>query len=86
MIIVKIINNPFHNIVQSMQYNYLQNSIIPTYHFQKSLTKLPIPKIEDTITRYLNALKPILKEDEWKKAEQIARKFQSNEAIGKRKN
>lgn len=63
-----------------MQYKYLQESIIPTYHFQKSLTKLPIPKLEDTITRYLNALKPILSESDWKKAEQTAKKFEANEA------
>lgn len=66
---------------KSAQYNYLQNSIIPTYHFQKSLTKLPIPKLEDTITRYLNALKPILDENDLKKAQEIAKKFEANEAI-----
>ena len=67
------------------KYNYLQNSIIPTYHFQKSLTKLKIPKLEETFDRYLSALKPILNENDWKKAEETTKKFQNNEAIGKQK-
>ena len=64
------------------EFNYLQNSIIPTLHFQKSLTKLKIPKLEDTINRYLSALKPLLDENEFKKAEKIARNFQANEGVG----
>ncbi len=63
-------------------YNYLQNSIIPTYHFQKSLTKLAIPKLEDSINRYLAALKPLLNENEFKKAVSLAKHFESNEGKG----
>ncbi len=63
------------------KYNYLQDSIIPTHHFQKSLTKLAIPKLEDTITRYLAALKPLLNDKEYKNTESIAKNFQNNEAI-----
>jgi carnitine O-palmitoyltransferase 2 len=66
---------------QSESYNYLQHSIIPTQHFQKSLTKLAIPKLEDTINRYLKSLKPMLSENEYHKAEQITRNFEKNEAI-----
>ena len=65
---------------QNTQYNYLQNSIIPTQHFQKSLTKLAIPKLEDTINRYLKSLKPLLNEKEFEKAEKTARNFEHNEA------
>ena len=61
----------------------MQDSIIPTYHFQKSLTKLKIPKLEDTFERYLTSLKPILNENDWKKAEEITRKFQSSDAPSK---
>ena len=61
----------------------MQDSIIPTYHFQKSLTKLKIPKLEDTINRYLTALKPLLNESEFKQTEEITRKFEKNEAVGK---
>jgi carnitine O-palmitoyltransferase 2 len=67
---------------QNEKYNFLQNSIIPTLHFQKSLTKLKIPKLEDTFNRYLTALKPILSEDEWKQAEKTTRHFEKTDAIG----
>ncbi len=49
-------------------------------HFQKSLTKLKIPKLEDTFERYLTALKPLLSESEYKDAEKSAKAFQDNEA------
>ncbi|VDO21531.1 unnamed protein product, partial [Heligmosomoides polygyrus] len=32
-------------------YQFLQRSVIPTYHFQKSLRRLPIPKLSDTCNR-----------------------------------
>ena len=67
-------------LTQSEQYNYLQNSIIPTQHFQKSLTKLKIPKLEDTMNRYLSALKPLLGEAEYKQMEEVSRNFEKNEA------
>ena len=66
--------------IKQEKYNYLQDSIIPTYHFQKSLTKLAIPKLEDTVNRYLTALKPLLNENEMKIAEEVTKKFQANEA------
>uniref|UniRef100_A0A452IUI2 Uncharacterized protein n=1 Tax=Gopherus agassizii TaxID=38772 RepID=A0A452IUI2_9SAUR len=38
-------------------FQYLHRSIVPTMHFQKSLPRLPIPRLEDTVRRYLNAQK-----------------------------
>ena len=64
-------------------YHYLQDSIIPTQHFQKSLTKLAIPKLEDTFGRYLSALRPLLGENEFVQAEKITRQFEKSEAVGK---
>jgi hypothetical protein len=68
---------------RELQYNLLQQSIIPTQHFQKSLMKLQIPKLEETFNRYLKALRPVLSEAEWKQAEKVTREFEKNEAIGK---
>ncbi|CAF0769107.1 unnamed protein product [Brachionus calyciflorus] len=62
------------------QYNFLQNSIIPTYHFQKSLQKLKIPTLEDTCERYLSALKPLLNDNEYDQAKKITKQFQHGEA------
>ncbi|CAF1211889.1 unnamed protein product [Adineta ricciae] len=44
-------------------YNYLKASILSTDHFQYSLPRLPIPKLELTCERYLSAVKPILNDD-----------------------
>lgn len=66
--------------LKNEQYEYLEKSIIPTHHFQKSLTKLAIPKLEDTINRYLTSLKPLLTEAEWDKTVKITKNFQNNEA------
>ncbi|XP_053325242.1 carnitine O-palmitoyltransferase 2, mitochondrial [Spea bombifrons] len=60
---------------------YLQKSIVPTMHFQKSLPRLPIPKLEDSIKRYLNAQRPLLDEEQFRKTEQLARDFQNG--VGK---
>uniref|UniRef100_A0A3P9PDT5 Carnitine palmitoyltransferase 2 n=1 Tax=Poecilia reticulata TaxID=8081 RepID=A0A3P9PDT5_POERE len=33
--------------------DYLHESVVPSMHYQKSLPRLPVPKLEDTIRRYL---------------------------------
>ncbi|XP_030061844.1 carnitine O-palmitoyltransferase 2, mitochondrial [Microcaecilia unicolor] len=60
---------------------YLQKSLVPTMHFQPSLPRLPIPKLEDTMRRYLNAQRPLLNEEQYRKTEELARNFQKS--IGK---
>ncbi|XP_066453679.1 carnitine O-palmitoyltransferase 2, mitochondrial [Eleutherodactylus coqui] len=60
---------------------YLHRSIVPTMHFQKSLPRLPVPKLEDTIKRYLNAQRPLLDDEQFRKTEQLAHNFQSG--VGK---
>ncbi|XP_022351893.1 carnitine O-palmitoyltransferase 2, mitochondrial isoform X2 [Enhydra lutris kenyoni] len=60
---------------------YLQRSIVPTMHFQDSLPRLPIPKLEDTIKRYLCAQKPLLDDDQFRKTEQHCKSFENG--IGK---
>nr|XP_028589279.1 carnitine O-palmitoyltransferase 2, mitochondrial isoform X1 [Podarcis muralis] len=54
---------------------YLHRSLVPTMHYQKSLPRLPIPKLEDTIRRYLNAQKPLLDDAQFRKTEQLAVNF-----------
>ncbi|XP_077005725.1 carnitine O-palmitoyltransferase 2, mitochondrial isoform X2 [Tamandua tetradactyla] len=38
---------------------------------------LPIPKLEDTIRRYLNAQKPLLDDDQFRKTEQFCKSFEN---------
>ncbi|XP_026779986.2 carnitine O-palmitoyltransferase 2, mitochondrial [Pangasianodon hypophthalmus] len=60
---------------------YLHRSIVPSMHYQKSLPRLPVPKLEDTIRRYLAAQKPLLNEEQYSKTEKLAHEFQNG--IGK---
>ena len=53
----------------------LQQSKIPTMHFQPSLPRLPIPKLPDSCRRYLTALKPILTDEEYSATERIVNEF-----------
>uniref|UniRef100_H2ZEW9 Choline/carnitine acyltransferase domain-containing protein n=1 Tax=Ciona savignyi TaxID=51511 RepID=H2ZEW9_CIOSA len=39
--------------------DYLHKSTLPTYHFQQCLPRLPIPKLEDTMSRYIQSLKAL---------------------------
>lgn len=59
----------------SDDYQYLQKSNMPTYYFQKSLPRLPIPKIEKTLERYLAAQRPLLRDEEYKFTEAACKKF-----------
>lgn len=62
-------------------YQYWQKSIIPTLHFQPSLPRLPIPKLELTCERYLAAQRPLLNNDTFSKTENMVKQFQNG--IGK---
>lgn len=52
---------------------------MPTMHFQKSLPRLPIPDLQMTCTRYLNAQKPLLSEDQFSKTESYVQHFLKNQ-------
>lgn len=57
------------------EYQYLQFSKIPTLHFQKSLPRLPIPKLELTCERYLAAQRPLLIDESFRKTESNVNRF-----------
>lgn len=50
-------------------------------HFQPSLPRLPIPKLEDTCRRYLNAQKPILTDEQMRITQNNVDKFLKNEGV-----
>ena len=56
---------------------YIQQSKVPTLHFQRSLPRLPIPKLRDTCRRYLVAQRPLLEEEgeEYRHTEGIVKEF-----------
>ena len=54
---------------------YLHETNIPTYYFQDSLPKIPIPALEDTIQRYLASAKPLLSDEEFEVTSSVASDF-----------
>lgn len=56
---------------------YLHKSIVPSMHYQKSLPRLPVPKLEDTIRRYLAAQRPLLNDEQYSNTEKLAQEFES---------
>lgn len=56
-------------------YQYLHKSNMPMLYFQKSLPRLPIPKVEKTLERYLAAQRPLLNDDEYKHTEDACKGF-----------
>lgn len=65
--------------IKDVEYQFLQRSKVPTMHFQKSLPRLPIPKLEKTGERYLNALRPLLSTEQFKEASAHTNSFVNNE-------
>lgn len=57
----------------------LPKTKVPTYHYQDSLPRLPIPKLEDTCRRYLDAQKPLLTPEQYEETKQVVEKFQKQE-------
>jgi len=55
---------------------YLHQSRVPTDHFQPSLPRLPIPKLEETCNRYLSSQQPILSSDEFSNTAKLVDEFQ----------
>ncbi|KAL0831436.1 hypothetical protein ABMA28_002239 [Loxostege sticticalis] len=66
--------------VADVDYQYMQRSKVPTMHFQKSLPRLPIPELTKSGERYLNALKPLLTNQQFAEAERRTLDFVSKDA------
>nr|XP_020040563.1 carnitine O-palmitoyltransferase 1, liver isoform [Castor canadensis]XP_020040564.1 carnitine O-palmitoyltransferase 1, liver isoform [Castor canadensis]XP_020040565.1 carnitine O-palmitoyltransferase 1, liver isoform [Castor canadensis] len=48
------------------------------YSFQTSLPRLPVPTIKDTVSRYLDSVKPLMKEEEFQRMTALAQDFAVN--------
>ncbi|CAI5727676.1 unnamed protein product [Peronospora destructor] len=67
-----LLRRPFSSL-----HGYVHDTIIPTYHFQKSLTRLPIPKLEDSLSRYLSAVEPVVASQELAQTQRAVLDFQN---------
>ncbi|KAK2844568.1 hypothetical protein Q5P01_011227 [Channa striata] len=62
--------------------NHLSQSLPEmTFEYQNSLPPLPVPSLENSLSKYLEAVRPFASEDEYKGTVQIVRKFQ--DGVGK---
>ncbi|XP_077986984.1 carnitine O-palmitoyltransferase 2, mitochondrial-like [Glandiceps talaboti] len=61
---------------------YLHHSIVPTMHFQPSLPRLPIPKLEDTHNRYLQSQRVLLDDEQFAKTSKLMEEFIKGEGKG----
>eukprot|EP00960_Hanusia_phi_P027250 746718-Hanusia_phi.AAC.1 len=54
---------------------YLQSTKIPTFHFQDSLPRLPIPELKDTSNRFLESAKPLVTPQELNVTQKLLNEF-----------
>lgn len=69
------------HIKENEEYQYIERSKTPTMHFQPSLPHLPIPKLEDTCRRYLNAQRPLLSREQLEKTTTYVNEFLTKDGI-----
>ncbi|XP_048881407.1 carnitine O-palmitoyltransferase 1, muscle isoform [Brienomyrus brachyistius] len=50
------------------------------YSFQASLPRLPVPSVDDTIRRYLESVRPLLDDEQYKQMEIVANEFKKDPA------
>ena len=59
---------------------YLHKTKIPTYHFQPSLPRLPIPEVKDTCDRFLLSAEPLVSKKELDEAKEAVEDFLEHHA------
>ena len=66
----------------SRDQDFIHKTTIPTLHFQNALLTLPLPKLEETIPRYLRAQRPLLNDEEYSRTEKLAHEYQNGQGKG----
>ncbi|RUS68813.1 hypothetical protein EGW08_023424, partial [Elysia chlorotica] len=61
----------------SAEREYLHRTRVPTYHFQASLPRLPVPELEKSCERYLNAQRPLVSEVEHTELQRVVAEFKA---------
>jgi carnitine O-acetyltransferase len=58
------------------------NSVGPLLRYQKSLPKLPVPALKDTLEKYLKSVRPLTNSEEYAKTEAAVAEFQKPGGFG----
>ncbi|NWS60128.1 OCTC octanoyltransferase, partial [Chunga burmeisteri] len=64
-----------------MEKQVLESSEERTFQYQDSLPSLPVPSLAESLSKYLDAVKPFLNQEEYQRTEDIVKKFENG--IGK---
>ncbi|KAJ1634246.1 hypothetical protein T492DRAFT_865438 [Pavlovales sp. CCMP2436] len=56
-------------------HGYVQRTVVPTFHFQDSLPRLPIPPLEATVARYLYFAQPLVPASQLEGTRELLRAF-----------
>jgi carnitine O-palmitoyltransferase 2 len=62
----------------SKEYQYLEQSPVPTEKFLASLPRLPIPKLDSTCDKYLSTQKPLLDQEQFIQTKGIVDRFRTS--------
>ncbi|OBZ90417.1 Carnitine O-acetyltransferase, mitochondrial [Choanephora cucurbitarum] len=54
----------------------------PMLRYQKNLPKLPVPKLSETLPKYLKTVRPLLTPEEYKRTEQAVKDFEKPGGLG----
>ncbi|NWZ76753.1 OCTC octanoyltransferase, partial [Poecile atricapillus] len=65
----------------NMEKQVLESSEERTFQYQDSLPSLPVPPLHESLSKYLDAVKPFLNQEEYQRTEDIVKKFENG--IGK---
>lgn len=67
----------FSTKIANDDYQYIQKGQIPMLHFQRSLPRLPIPKLEATCSRFLAAVQPIVSDASHQELANMVERFRT---------
>jgi phytoene dehydrogenase-like protein len=48
-----------------------------TFHFDNQLPSLPLPKLRDTLTRYLESVRHLVDHSDWERTRTLVKKFET---------
>ncbi|NWR53327.1 OCTC octanoyltransferase, partial [Regulus satrapa] len=66
---------------RSMEKQVLESAEERTFQYQDSLPSLPVPPLDESLSKYLDAVKPFLNQEEYQRTEDIVKKFENG--VGK---
>ncbi|NXY81104.1 OCTC octanoyltransferase, partial [Alcedo cyanopectus] len=67
--------------ISAMEKQVLESPEERTFQYQDSLPSLPVPPLDESLSKYLDAVKPFLNQEEYQRTEDIVKKFENG--IGK---